>query len=154
MQCRFGGHTKEFYSVAQHSVRVAKLLPEDLAFAGLMHDATEAYVQDLVRPIKRNKMMEEYVALEARVWAVIAFKYNLPLVLPDEVHVADERVLKSELQQLVECGHIEWTTPWFDKFDPAPLIDECWNPAKGKALFLTSFLELAARKTDNSFRSH
>ena len=51
-QCRFTGHTSEFYSVAEHSVLVSEAVPARDAALGLMHDATEAYLADLAKPIK------------------------------------------------------------------------------------------------------
>src|SRR5690606_2723306 len=54
MQCRFNGHTSSFYSVAQHCLLVAELVPEEHKLAALLHDATEAYVGDLVRPLKES----------------------------------------------------------------------------------------------------
>ena len=51
-QCRFNGQTNAFYSVAQHSLIVAALVPEELRFAALLHDAAEAYLGDMVKPLK------------------------------------------------------------------------------------------------------
>jgi 5'-deoxynucleotidase YfbR-like HD superfamily hydrolase len=50
--CRYAGHTKRFYSVAEHCVVMAELFPDE-AKAALLHDAAEAYFGDLPRPIKQ-----------------------------------------------------------------------------------------------------
>src|SRR5574342_1090607 len=56
-QTRFTGHTREFYSVAQHSCLVSDLLPEKFKLDGLLHDASEAYLMDLARPVKELEQM-------------------------------------------------------------------------------------------------
>lgn len=50
-QCRFNGQTSRFYSIAQHSLMVASRLPNHLKMSGLLHDAAEAYVGDVVQPL-------------------------------------------------------------------------------------------------------
>jgi len=78
--CRFGGQIDNHYSVAKHSIYVARLCPDlppnDLKLVGLMHDASEAYLGDVVKPIKHlfGKMYSE---LEERYMRLIFEKYNL-----------------------------------------------------------------------------
>ena len=97
--CRFAGHTRQFYSVAQHSVRVALSLPPEWALSGLLHDATEAYVVDLPRPVK--VLLPEYLILESRVWRAIAHRYKLDLQEPSIVKTADNRALRTEWEELM-----------------------------------------------------
>ena len=97
--CRFGGHTREFYSVANHSLLVALNVPEEDAMAGLMHDATEAYCQDLVGPLKA--LLPDYRDIEAGLWEAIAWKYRLPEELPASVKQADKIVLVTEQRDLM-----------------------------------------------------
>ena len=105
--CRFGGHCREFYSVAQHSIHVScEVQPRALKAAGLMHDATEAYLIDLPRPIK--DALPEYRVAEDRLWRVIAKRYGLPEVLPEEVKEADERMLATEQRDLMAAPPREW----------------------------------------------
>ncbi len=93
---RFGGHIPEPYSVAQHSLIVASYSGPDtvLALCGLMHDAPEAYLGDMVAPLKRG--MPEFRAAESRVWSAIAKRYDLPDPIPAHVMEIDRRLLIDE----------------------------------------------------------
>src|SRR5262249_40410739 len=53
-ECRFNGHVREFYSVAEHCVRVSWLVPQAFALEGLLHDASEAYLKDVPSPLKKQ----------------------------------------------------------------------------------------------------
>jgi hypothetical protein len=103
MQCRFNGHCRSFYSVAEHSVRVAMLLIDEetdaVAFWGLMHDASEAYCGDMVRPMKRG--MPEFRAVEAKLTAAICTRFRLDPIEPPAVKVADNRLLATERRDLM-----------------------------------------------------
>lgn len=92
--CRFNGHTREHYSVAQHSLIVCDLAPEKHQLSALIHDATEAYLGDMTRPLKA--LMPEYRNAEQRVWITICDRFNIPQVLPESVIRADMVALATE----------------------------------------------------------
>jgi 5'-deoxynucleotidase YfbR-like HD superfamily hydrolase len=100
MQCRFGGHIRKRWSVAQHSMMVSDLCPADLKLHGLLHDASEAYLVDLPRPIKHAPEMKFYRVLESRVETAIALRFGLSINMPDEVKRADQAILGAEARAL------------------------------------------------------
>jgi uncharacterized protein len=99
MICRFNGHTKEFYSVAEHSIRVVNYLDREFQFAGLMHDAHEAYTGDMIRPIKEN--MGEFSDFEDEFAEDLAGVFGLPWPLHKSVKLIDLRILKTELRDVM-----------------------------------------------------
>jgi uncharacterized protein len=107
--CRFGGHARHFYSVAQHSVIVSHLVEPELALAGLMHDATEAYLGDMTRPLKHQ--MPEYQRVEGLLWRVIAEKFGLPSELPPSIKHADNVALLTERRDVINPA--KEPRPWF-----------------------------------------
>lgn len=98
--CRYGGHSEEFYSVAEHSVRVSFNCLKKDALHGLLHDASEAYLVDLPRPIKA--FMPEYRQAEDQVQRIIAEKFKLNWPWPHSVHDADVRMLVTEMRDLMK----------------------------------------------------
>ncbi len=102
--CRFTGHTRTFYSVAEHSVRVARLVPPADRLAALLHDATEAYLCDIATPVKA--MLPGYAEAEDRLARVIADKWGVTYPWPESVKRADRIMLHSEDRELI--GQPDW----------------------------------------------
>ncbi len=105
-ECRFAGHTKKFYSVAQHSLHVSEILPHSLALEGLLHDATEAYLRDIASPFK--ELLPEYRRIERLLDGAIRKKFGLPLEMDREVDLADRVLLATEKRDLMEGCRDEW----------------------------------------------
>lgn len=101
--CRYTGHVNRFYSVAEHSVLVSRIVPERLALAGLLHDASEAYLGDVSSPLK--KLLPDYKTIEERVQRAIASKFELGNDIDDPaVHEADKRMYWQERQSIADNG--------------------------------------------------
>jgi len=100
--CRFGGHCKQFYSVAEHSILAAKMMRQKngsnsvLTSWALLHDASEAYVVDIPRPAKRQ--LTEYMEIENAIQRAVAERFDLPWPMPQEVHEVDHDILSLELR--------------------------------------------------------
>lgn len=97
--CRFGGHLPYFYSVADHSLAVSYCLPDEHALAGLLHDASEAYLCDIPSPVKR--MIPGYAEAEDRLMKVIAAKFGFPWPVPEMVKVMDRERLETEWKNIM-----------------------------------------------------
>lgn len=106
MQCRYAGHVKSFYSVAEHSVLVSQAVPPEHAMWGLLHDATEAYLVDLPRPIKR--CVPEYARAEDRLAECIAERFGLCWPMPAAVKQADTEILHVERVALLAPSVLPW----------------------------------------------
>ena len=134
---RWGGHTAEPYSVAEHSIRVAHLLPDELKLYGLLHDAPEAYgLVDLPRPVKYLPGMEYYRELCERVEQTIFERFGLSWPAPPEVKVADRILLKTEARDLFSPPRDLSNIP----HDPLPeSIGPCLPPYVAERHFLYLF---------------
>lgn len=136
MICRFGGHIRKFYSVAQHSVFVASnVAPQHRKWA-LLHDAAEAYVGDMTSPLKAE--MAEFRFAEARVQAAIAIAFGLLGPMPPEIKVADKRAMETERLQLFAGKVLKWESEC-DSFH-VPL--QALPPEKAKISFLKTWKRL------------
>jgi|APSaa5957512535_1039671.scaffolds.fasta_scaffold61886_2 uncharacterized protein len=141
MLCRFNGHCKQFYSVAEHCVHVSHVTPPGIEFAGLLHDASEAYFSDLPSPIKRK--LPDVQAIEDKLHQVICKKFGLAEPDLDDVKGADARMLFTEKAVLMEPIGTPW--PGEAEYKPFPNVTlECWAPDVAKRKFLERFEELTA----------
>jgi hypothetical protein len=147
---RFAGATRWPYSVAQHSVLCARaafwfyddLVKQDkgAVLAVLLHDASEAYVQDIVRPAKR--FIQGYDGVEDRLMRVIATRFGFAYPFVPLVHEIDNRMLVTEAPALMSGEAEDW---WLDPKWPAPFrIDiEPWLPQYAEHAFLEMFERLS-----------
>lgn len=139
MVCRFGGACPTFYSVASHSMYVVDLLPPELAIEGLLHDASEAYLGDMIKCVKR--LCPDYASLE-HVWELaIRDRFGLPTRPTPEVKAlvkqADIAALLAERRDIFgdPVQYDEIAAPGHYCCIPA-------TPAHGERLFLTYAREL------------
>lgn len=134
-QCRFSGHTRSFYGVAEHCVRVCWECPREDQRWGLLHDAAEAYLTDLSRPIKHLDAMKPYRDAEARVMAAVCKRFKLSPIEPPAVKVADNRLLATEVRDLMTPDKRVWRK-WLAEIDPLPVRIDPWSPTVARREFL------------------
>lgn len=121
LQCRFSGHTRTFYSVAEHCLRVSKLLYErthcdpQVALQGLLHDATEAYLLDVPSPVKQY--LDGYYAIEDKLAAVIFKKFGAVYPYFKEVKIADMVLLKNEARYLLPSKGNSWVDQYQTSYE-------------------------------------
>jgi hypothetical protein len=160
MICRFNGHVTRFYSVAEHSYRVSYAaeraaieagLPEEqvtvTAQWGLLHDASEAYLGDMVRPLKILGAFDVYREAEKRNMGAILQRFDLPLVEPSHVTVADDRMLATEREQIMRGDRGGPTT--HDWHGALPYEDKAFShyvPSVARKRFMKRFNELQRRR--------
>ena len=141
MQCRYAGHCLRFYSVAEHCVLLVRALDRHGASLheqrwGLLHDASEAYLIDVPRPVKPH--LTGYKAAEATVMAAVVSRFGLlPFAMPPLVHEFDNRIIADERDNLAIC-----VAPW--EFDAEPLGVQLrhWSPPEAREAFLGEFRRL------------
>lgn len=124
---RFGGHLPRFYSIAQHSVECSWLVDDELALEALLHDASEAYMLDIPKPLKN--LLPDYVKLETELMEIIADKYGFNYPLDKRVKVADLEMLHREYNGIM--------------LEDEPFT--CWSQQNAKEIFLDRYYEILGK---------
>jgi len=145
MLCRYGGHVKNFYSVAEHCVLMADHVfkrenSQSLAFAVLMDDAPEAYLQDLIRPNKIR--LAEYRVADNAFGKVIRNKYGIAHggFLSEVVHQYDFRMLRTEMSQMLGEVFIQMHFPKIAKAEYLDGVElQYWRPHEARLKFTEAF---------------
>lgn len=137
-QCRFNGQTSRFYSIAQHSLMVASILPDHLKLAGLLHDAAEAYVGDVVQPLK--VLLPEYQAIENRFTQEIGLRFNVNLDHHAEVKHADLIALATEKRDLLPRERCDWDL--LKGIRPLDRLTLPMTPEQSEEAFMRTFFGL------------
>lgn len=135
-QCRFTGQVRDFYSVAEHCIHCAELVPEEYRLAALLHDAQEAYIADMSTPMKAE-IGGAYREVEDRIVRALDERFSMDgllINLPDCVKLADRTMLMTERDALFD--HF---ADWGPGFEDAPrhpgFTHLYYNPAKARRAY-------------------
>lgn len=142
MTCRYGGAVQRFYSVAEHSVLVSLFVPPEYAKEALLHDASEAYVGDLIRPLKHQPEMKAFREAEDRIYPMVMEAFGV--VSTEEsrkvISFVDDQIIADEVRALMRCPE-----KYFERY-PAGIALGCTiralDPLAAKSLFISRYLEL------------
>jgi len=139
--CRFNGQCTRFYSVAEHSVHVSYEIQPEMARAGLLHDAAEAYLGDVPSPLKKH--LTQFHAFEGAMEAAIGEKFGVDpsLFKSRELKRADVQLLVDERVVAMVPPPEPWPETELKPLDPGRV--KCWAPEEAKRRFLARFEELA-----------
>jgi len=143
-QCRFSGHTRVHYSVAEHCVRVSELLQawgedETVQHWGLLHDASEAYLVDIPAPLKVDDRFSFYRDAEKLLMRAICIRFGLHWAEPEAVRRADAVLLATEARDLMPYRSEHW-----GKLTQQPLDEQIvpWSVETAKRNFIARYLEI------------
>lgn len=145
LTCRYGGHCKKFYSVAEHSLLVSQVCEhlyndKQIILWGLLHDACEAYISDIPRPLKYQ--LAQYLKIEFLVDFAIMEKFGIDRdKVIRKVKFVDNSLLEFERKQLMSKPPMSWNINAFDIATELISIN-CYPPEEAEELFLKRFYEL------------
>lgn len=138
--CRYGGQSLRFYSVAEHCVLMAEKAPDDLKLTALLHDASEAYLCDIIRPIKSH--LSNYLEIEARLERAVSDRFGLVYPWHKEVKRLDTAILADERDQAMAPPPI----PWSQTTEPPLGVRlQFWTPEEAQNEFIRAFYYYGGR---------
>ncbi|MGO9265208.1 MAG: hypothetical protein ACLQBA_10030 [Candidatus Binataceae bacterium] len=135
--CRYAGQCRGFYSVAEHSILVSETVTS-FAYEALLHDAAEAFIGDVTRPLKQ--LLPEYRRIESNVEDAIIERFGLDRRFKDTVKRADLQVLAAEQAQVMAPGCADWAVA--AGIEPAQVKVRYLPPEVAKRRFLNRYLQL------------
>lgn len=141
--CRFNGHVRQFYSVAEHSVHVAQIVSRENRLTALLHDAAEAYIGDITRPLKGaiNDITGNVLSIiENDIHRAIASRFGIPSIIPAAVKHADMILLATERRDLMPTHSAPWAC--LDGIEPLERTIAPLSPDEAKELWMECFEEL------------
>jgi hypothetical protein len=140
--CRFNGHTKVFYSVADHSTYCSHIVEPQYAMEALLHDAHEAYIGDAPSPLKWF-LGDTYATLDTRLKYVIADTFGLDIAdAKAAVHEADQKALFAEKEWLL-AADMDWG--WEHR--AADVMPTVRTPSAAEYAFIRRYHELNNKRT-------
>lgn len=145
---RFNGHTIKPMSVAEHCWHASHLVPPELALEALLHDAAEAYIGDVIRPMKALPVYGAlYLKIEKGIETAVAERFKLVYPWPAAVRRADEMLLHAEIAQNIKSkrGGVHFERAVYDREKEMPVEFSLhhWDSATAMTMFTARFAELA-----------
>lgn len=154
---RFNGHVKQFYSVAEHCVLGSQIVLPKFALQFLMHDAAEAYLGDVSRPVKDclyiagedDELYTSFKRYEIRLQERILASTNVDapgFAAMNAIKQVDDAMLVKEASELFKTGQRpEWAMHTDKGWPVAEVSLKCWAPEIAERMFLGRFAELTGR---------
>lgn len=136
-EARFGNQADRFYSVAQHSVLLATLVPDEYKLWAMLHDASEAYTHDIPKPLKR--CITGWTEFEHKLSKVIYEHFGLEGDLPAAVKDVDDRIVIDEAMVLFNVWP-EWARE--RKADATGVMVRPWGRTVSRYIWLRYMYQL------------